>query len=108
MQHGRGERDPKRRHGRAGRGPETISEQELERNRANMWQDLPRPLDGQHYSERSADLSKVTVPLLSSATGVARDCTPVATSKGTRAASKQKWLEVHGGSHWAPFYTDWV
>jgi predicted acyl esterase len=25
----------------------------------------------------------------------------------TRAASKQKWLEVHGGSHWAPFYTDY-
>ena len=32
-----------------------------------MWQDFPsRPLDGQHC-ERSADLSKVTVPLLSSA-----------------------------------------
>ena len=25
----------------------------------------------------------------------------------TRAASKDKWLEVHGGSHWAPFYTDY-
>jgi len=24
-----------------------------------------------------------------------------------RAASEQKWLEVHGGSHWAPFYTDY-
>ena len=23
-----------------------------------------------------------------------------------RAASNQKWLELHGGSHWAPFYTD--
>src|SRR5438067_960609 len=23
------------------------------------------------------------------------------------AASQQKWLEVHGGSHWAPFYTDY-
>jgi len=23
------------------------------------------------------------------------------------AASRQKWLEVHGGSHWAPFYTDY-
>src|SRR5205085_7844069 len=21
--------------------------------------------------------------------------------------SKDKWLEVHGGSHWAPFYTDY-
>jgi predicted acyl esterase len=24
-----------------------------------------------------------------------------------RAASTQKWLEAHGGSHWAPFYTDY-
>ena len=24
-----------------------------------------------------------------------------------RSASRQKWLEVHGGSHWAPFYTDY-
>ena len=24
-----------------------------------------------------------------------------------RAASRQKWLEAHGGSHWAPFYTDY-
>src|SRR5918992_1352877 len=24
-----------------------------------------------------------------------------------RSASKDKWLEVHGGSHWAPFYTDY-
>jgi predicted acyl esterase len=23
------------------------------------------------------------------------------------AGSKRKWLEVHGGSHWAPFYTDY-
>ena len=25
----------------------------------------------------------------------------------TRSSSKDKWLEVHGGSHWAPFYTDY-
>jgi len=24
-----------------------------------------------------------------------------------RAASKDKWLEVHGGSYWALFYTDY-
>jgi predicted acyl esterase len=27
--------------------------------------------------------------------------------KRSRAASAEKWLEVHGGSHWAPFYTDY-
>ena len=25
-----------------------------------------------------------------------------------RAASKEKWLELHGGSHWAIFYTDYA
>ena len=25
----------------------------------------------------------------------------------TRSKSRQKWLEAHGGSHWAPFYTDY-
>ena len=24
-----------------------------------------------------------------------------------RAASRQKWLEVHGGTHWTQFYTDY-
>ena len=48
--------------------PRLISEQELERNRANMWQDFPSPARRSACcSERSADLSKVTVPLLSSA-----------------------------------------
>src|SRR2546422_10783579 len=49
-------------------GPETLSEDELARNREDMWDELlSREMDGPYYRERSADLAKVAVPLLSAA-----------------------------------------
>jgi predicted acyl esterase len=74
-----------------------------------MWGELlSRELDGPYYRERSADLSKVTVPLLSAANWGGQGLHTRGNFEGfTRASSKQKWLEVHGGSHWAPFYTDY-
>ena len=89
-------------------GPETLSEDELIENRENMWGEfLSRELDGPYYRERSADLSKVNVPLLRPPTGAGRGCTRAAISKASCAPLEDKWLEVHGGSHWAPFYTDY-
>ena len=67
-----------------------------------------RPLVDDYYRERTADLSRVTVPLLSAANWGGQGLHTRGNFEGfTRAASKQKWLEVHGGSHWAPFYTDY-
>jgi predicted acyl esterase len=110
VQHGRGERGPRSRvTGELVCGPETLSEEELARNRADMWAPvLEHPLMCDYYRERSADLSKVTVPLLSAANWGGQGLHPRGNFEGfVRAASKQKWLEVHGGSHWAPFYTDY-
>jgi predicted acyl esterase len=110
VQHGRGERGPKSAvTGELVCGPETLSEAELAKNRANMWRDFStRPLDEPYYRERSADFSRITVPLLSAANWGGQGLHPRGNFEGfTRAASQQKWLEVHGGSHWAPFYTDW-
>ena len=110
VQHGVGERGAKSRvTGELVCGPETLSEQELARNRENMWGEfLARPLDDEYYKERSGDLSKVTVPLLSAANWGGQGLHPRGNFEGyVRAASQQKWLEVHGGSHWAPFYTDY-
>ena len=110
VQHGRGERGPRSRiTGELVCGPETLSEEELARNRADMWADvLAHPLMDDYYRERTADLSKVTAPLLSAANWGGQGLHPRGNFEGyTRAASKQKWLEVHGGSHWAPFYTDY-
>jgi len=110
VQHGVGERGAKSRvTGELACGPETLSEQELAANREDMWAELLlRPQDGPYYRERTADLSRVTVPLLSAANWGGQGLHPRGNFEGyARAASKQKWLEVHGGSHWAPFYTDY-
>ncbi|MBI3371036.1 MAG: CocE/NonD family hydrolase [Betaproteobacteria bacterium] len=90
-------------------GPDVLSEEELVRNRENMWGELlSRELDGPYYRERSAELSKVTVPLLSAANWGGQGLHTRGNFEGfVRSASKDKWLEVHGGSHWAPFYTDY-
>ena len=110
VQHGQGERGARSRvTGELVCGPETLSLEDLEKNRENMWQELlSRPLDGPYYRERTADLSKVTVPLLSAANWGGQGLHTRGNFEGfVGAASKQKWLEVHGGSHWAPFYTDY-
>src|SRR3972149_4829796 len=110
VQHGVGTRGAKSRiTGELVCGPETLTEEELEKNRENLWQSvLSRPLDGPYYHERTGDLSKVTVPLLSAANWGGQGLHPRGNFEGyMRAASKDKWLEVHGGSHWAPFYTDY-
>ena len=110
VQHGVGDRGAKSRvTGDTVCGPETLSEDELVKNRENMWAEiLSRPLDGPYYGERTADLGKVTVPLLSSANWGGQGLHTRGNFEGfARAASKDKWLEVHGGSHWAPFYTDY-
>jgi predicted acyl esterase len=110
VQHGVGERGPRSPvTGELVCGPETLSEAELAANREDMWAEyLARPLDDAWYRERSADLARVTVPLLSAANWGGQGLHTRGNFEGyTRAASKHKWLEVHGGSHWAPFYTDY-
>ncbi|HEU0290821.1 MAG TPA: CocE/NonD family hydrolase, partial [Burkholderiales bacterium] len=110
VQHGRGEHGPKSRvTGELVCGPETLSPEELLKNRTDMWAGvLENPLTGPYYRERTGDLSKVKVPLLSAANWGGQGLHPRGNFEGyMRAASKQKWLEAHGGSHWAPFYTDY-
>jgi predicted acyl esterase len=110
VQHGRGERGPRSRvTGELVCGPETLPEDELLKNRTDMWAGvLDHPLMGKYYQERTGDLSKVVVPLLSAANWGGQGLHPRGNFEGfMRSASKQKWLEAHGGSHWAPFYTDY-
>ena len=90
-------------------GPETLSDAELIKNREDMWANLSKhQLDGPYYRERSGDLSKVKVPVLSAANWGGQGLHPRGNFEGfMHAASEHKWLEAHGGSHWAPFYTDY-
>jgi len=110
VQHGVGERGAKSRvTGELVCGPETLSEEDLAANREDMWQELlKRELEDDYYRERTPDLSKVEVPLLTAANWGGQGLHTRGNFEGfMRAASEQKWLEVHGGSHWAPFYTDY-
>ena len=110
VQHGLGERGPKSRAtGELACGPETLSEEELAANRADLDRDiLAHPLDDAYHRERSANWSKVTVPFLSAANWGGQGLHPRGNFEGyLRAASSHKWLEVHGLEHWTHFYTDY-
>ena len=110
VQHGYGERgEVDENFGLQVAGPETLSDAELEQRRVDLEQQvLARPFDDAFYRDRSPDWSKVTVPLLSAANWGGQGLHPRGNFEGfTQAASRQKWLEVHGLEHWTHFYTDY-
>jgi uncharacterized protein len=86
-------------------GPMTLSQDELSRNIRDTWQQAARrPLCDDWYQARTPDLSEVMVPFLSCANWGGQGIHPRGNFNGyTRASSKEKWLEVHGGSHWGLF-----
>ena len=91
-------------------GPATLGEEQLGANRRDFWEDCRRhPLaSDEFWRSRLPDFSKITVPLLSAANWGGQGLHPRGNFEGfTRAASKQKWLEVHGIEHWTHFYTDY-
>jgi len=106
VQYGRGERAKKNPNtGESVAGPITLSDEELAKNRLNAFEELKKhPLDDDWHRERSAELSKITVPLLTCANWGGQGIHPRGNFNGfTETASAQKWLEVHGDSHWALF-----
>lgn len=110
VQHGLGERGRKSKlTGELVSGPESLSDEEMAKNRANLWDDLlTNVLDGEFYRSRSGDMNKIVTPLLSSANWGGLGLHLRGNVEGyVNAASPQKWLEVHGGAHWAEFYTDY-
>lgn len=91
-------------------GPETLSEEQLGANRRDFYEDcLSNKLDtDEFWQTRMPDWSKVEVPVLSSANWGGQGLHPRGNFEGfVRAASKHKWLEVHGLEHWSEFYTDY-
>jgi predicted acyl esterase len=86
-------------------GPVTLSDAELAKNRGNVYDELKKhPLCDEWHVSRSADLSRVRVPLLSCANWGGQGIHPRGNFNGfVEASSKQKWLEAHGDSHWSLF-----
>ncbi len=110
VQHGLGERGPKSPvTGVDACGPETLTADELAKNRCDFGGDiLAHPFDDDYHRERSPDWSRVRVPFLSAANWGGQGLHLRGNVEGfVRAASAQKWLEVHGIEHWTEFYTDY-
>jgi uncharacterized protein len=108
IQYGVGERAMKSRNtGESVAGPVTLSREELAKNRLDVFEELKKhPLDDAWHRERSADLSRVTVPLLTCANWGGQGIHPRGNFNGfVESASTQKWLEAHGDSHWTHFYS---
>jgi predicted acyl esterase len=108
VQHGLGERAPRSRvTGEPVCGHEQLSEEALARNRIDYDRYiLAHRLDDENCRSRSPDWSKVKVPLLSAVNWGGHGMHTRGNFEGfVNAASKQKWLEAHGGAHWESFYT---
>ena len=110
VQHGLGTRGRTNKNsGELVAGPETLSDEELARNRSNPGEDyIAHELDDEYYAERRPDLSKITIPILSCANWGGQGLHLRGNVEGfLGAASKQKWLEFHGREHWTEFYTSY-
>ncbi|MGH9247895.1 MAG: CocE/NonD family hydrolase [Acidimicrobiales bacterium] len=90
-------------------GDLTLTDQQLAANRADYGDDVrKRTVDSEWYRERSARWERITVPLLSAGNWGGQGLHLRGNVEGfMRAASDQKWLEIHGNAHWAEFYTDY-
>ena len=110
VQYGLGERGPKSpATGALVCGDVTLSDSELAANRCQFGQDiLSHPEDDAYHHERSAQWDKITVPFLSAGNWGGQGLHLRGNSESfMRAASKHKWLEMHGLEHWTHFYTDY-
>ncbi len=106
VQYGLGDRAKKNPNtGESIAGPVTLTDEELAGNRVDPYAEVKtHPLDGEWYRERSADLSKVTIPFLSCANWGGQGIHPRGNFNGfVEAPAQKKWLEVHGDTHWSLF-----
>jgi predicted acyl esterase len=90
-------------------GPPTLSAAELGKNRADIpGEPRRRRLLDDYYAARTAQFEKIEAPLLSAANWGGMGLHPRGNFEGfLRAGSKQKWLEVHGDTHFTHFYSSY-
>jgi predicted acyl esterase len=110
VQHGLGERAARSEiTGELVAGPETLSDEELAANRIDFIGEIrAHPLDDAFHRDRSARLEDIVTPFLSAANWGGSSLHLRGNVEGfARAASTEKWLEIHGLEHWTEFYTDY-
>ncbi len=108
VQHGvgdRGARNPVT--GETIAGPETLDLEALAAHRVDLdGEARRRPLIDDYYRARMPDFSQIKAPLLSAGNWGGMGLHPRGVFEGyARAGSKQKWLEVHGDTHFTHFYS---
>jgi predicted acyl esterase len=103
---GRSERNPNT--GELIAGPDVLPDEELAANRSDSAAELLNHfLDDEYYRERSAELERITVPVLSATNWAHHLHTRGGFEGYARVSSDLKWLEVHGLEHFTEFYTDY-
>jgi predicted acyl esterase len=87
-------------------GGPALSEAMLQGNRADYPGDLLRhPLDDEWYRERTPDLSRIEVPILSAGNWGGPGLHLRGNIEGfLHAGSREKWLSMHVGTHYESFY----
>jgi uncharacterized protein len=90
-------------------GPQTLSDAELAKNRADTPGEAKRRrLLDDYHAARTAEFENIEAPLLSAANWGGMGLHPRGNFEGwLRAGSKQKWLEVHGDTHFTHFYSSY-
>jgi len=88
-------------------GDISLTDEELKANIVDTVSEVKsHPLRDEFYEVTAGDPSKVEVPLLSAANWGGQGLHLRGNIEGfTQAASKNKWLEVHGLEHWTHYYT---
>jgi uncharacterized protein len=90
-------------------GPDTVPEAKLVKHRADSPGEAKRrKLIDDYYKNRTADFGEIEAPLLSAANWGGMGLHTRGNFEGyLRAGSKQKWLEVHGDTHFTHFYSNY-
>ncbi len=88
-------------------GPDTLREEELLKRRADSpGEAKQRPFCDGYHAARTADFSQIEAPLLSAGNWGGMGLHTRGNIEGyLRAGSKQKWLEMHGDTHFTHFYS---
>jgi predicted acyl esterase len=110
VQHGQGERSFKSAvTGEPVAGPDTLPEAELAKNRADSPGEAKRRrLLDDYHTARTANFEDIEAPLLSAGNWGGMGLHTRGNFEGfLRAGSKQKWLEVHGDTHFTHFYSEY-
>jgi predicted acyl esterase len=90
-------------------GPATLSKNVLAGNCADTpGEARRRRLLDDYYTARTAEFGKIEAPLLSAGNWGGMGLHPRGNFEGwLRAGSRQKWLEVHGDTHFTHFYSNY-